>query len=518
LIQQISVAPEAIYKFKHILTQEVAYDCLLKHQRKPMHGLVGEAIEELYPERIEEHVDQLAYHFGHAEIWQKAVQYGQEAAKKAKGLSQFEGALKLLERVHGWLLKLPEDNKRRETLTDILLQQEQLCETLGERERQQRIIDELLSLLEITKDRTKLADVYRRQGELFTILGRFDSAEPVLRDSLRISQELIDAAGERNTLRSLGFLDWQRGATQAAVANNEAALSISRQLGEKTAIAGDLTNLGNVLRHSGDYKGALKCVEQALDIADEIADPVKQVVTRHSAATIHRDLGDNDTAISIIERGLEICREHRLWLHQMFQLSVIANIFWDQGKHEESLEYHKEALDLSRKCNYAEGLAKSLRLVGETLIALDRHSEALPYLEEGAALFAQLEDFQAERLFWTKIGTVYEHEGKYSQAVTAWEKVRGLCQQAKNGPGELEALEGMARVTREQANNFSQAGQYYLEALKIAERLGEQNKQGELLNTMGILEWQRGKFGEALFAEAISCVMEGDCFAEKRSQ
>ncbi|MFQ5853301.1 MAG: tetratricopeptide repeat protein, partial [Candidatus Binatia bacterium] len=424
LIQQISVAPEAIYKFKHILTQEVAYDCLLKHQRKPMHGLVGDTIEELYPERIEAHVDQLAHHFCHAEIWQKAVQYGQQAAKKAIGLSQFEGALKLLERVHEWLLKLPEDSERRETLTDILLQQERLCETLGERERQQRLIDELLSLLEITKDRARLADVYRRQGELFTLLGRFDSAEPALRDSLRISQELCDAAGERNTLRSLGFLDWHRGANPAAVENGKAALSIARQLGEKIAIAGDLNNLGNVLRHSGDHKGALKCMEEALEIYDEISDPVKQCAALHIAGNIHRDLGDNDRALSIIERALEISREHRLLIHQTFHLNSIGNIFWQQGKHEESLEYHKEALDLSRKCNYADGLAQSLRLVGETLIALDKHSEALPYLQEGTALFAKLEDFQTECLLWSKIATVYEHEGKYSQSMTAWEKVR----------------------------------------------------------------------------------------------
>jgi serine/threonine protein kinase/tetratricopeptide (TPR) repeat protein len=498
LIQQLSVAPEAIYKFKHILTQEVAYACLLKHQRKPMHGLIGEAIEELYPERIEEHVEQLAHHFCHAEIWRKAIQYGQQAAKKAKGLSQFKEALKLLERVHEWLLKLPEDNKRRETLIDILLQQERLCETLGERERQQRIIDELLSLLEITKDRAKLVDVYRRQGELFTILGRFDSAEPVLRDSLRISRELSDAGEERNTLRSLGFLDWQRGANQAAVANNEAALSISRQLGEKIAIAGDLTNLGNVLRRSGDLKGALKCAEEALEIADEISDPVRQVVALHLAGTVHGHLGDNNRAASSMERGLEICREHRLLLHQTILLNLIGNIFRQQGKHEESLEFHKEALNLSRKCNYADGLAQSLRMVGETLISMDRHSEALPYLQEGTTLFAQLENFQSECLLWRKIGTVYEREGKYSQSVTAWGKVRGLCQKAKDGPGELEALEGMACMTRQQANDFSRAGKYYLEALKIAERLGEQNKQGELLNAIGILEWQRGKFGEAL--------------------
>jgi predicted ATPase len=32
LIRQIQVVPEATFRFKHILTQEVVYDSLLKHQ------------------------------------------------------------------------------------------------------------------------------------------------------------------------------------------------------------------------------------------------------------------------------------------------------------------------------------------------------------------------------------------------------------------------------------------------------------------------------------------------------
>ena len=37
LIQQVQVLPEAAFRFKHVLTQEVAYDSLLRHQRKRLH-------------------------------------------------------------------------------------------------------------------------------------------------------------------------------------------------------------------------------------------------------------------------------------------------------------------------------------------------------------------------------------------------------------------------------------------------------------------------------------------------
>src|SRR5699024_5251573 len=81
LIQQTSVLPEATYLFKHILTREVAYESLLQHQRKRLHGVVGEALETLRSVRIDEYYDLLAHHFSQAEDWEKAVRYGKHAAR-----------------------------------------------------------------------------------------------------------------------------------------------------------------------------------------------------------------------------------------------------------------------------------------------------------------------------------------------------------------------------------------------------------------------------------------------------
>ena len=63
LIQQIRVIPEAEYLFKHVITQEVTYETLLKQKRKELHGLVGQAIEELYADRLEEFYEMLAFHY-----------------------------------------------------------------------------------------------------------------------------------------------------------------------------------------------------------------------------------------------------------------------------------------------------------------------------------------------------------------------------------------------------------------------------------------------------------------------
>ena len=57
--------------FKHALTHDVAYTSLLLARRKASTGLVGEAIEGLYADRLAEHYETLAYHYERAERWER---------------------------------------------------------------------------------------------------------------------------------------------------------------------------------------------------------------------------------------------------------------------------------------------------------------------------------------------------------------------------------------------------------------------------------------------------------------
>ena len=67
--------PELEYIFKHALTQEVAYNSLLQKRRKEIHEKIGEAIETLYPDRIEEFYELSAYHYKRSDNKDKALKY-----------------------------------------------------------------------------------------------------------------------------------------------------------------------------------------------------------------------------------------------------------------------------------------------------------------------------------------------------------------------------------------------------------------------------------------------------------
>src|SRR5207237_6638430 len=75
LVHERCQLPEIEFIFKHALTQEVAYQTLLAPARKALHQKVGDALESLFRDRLEEFAGTLAYHFFSAESWPKALEY-----------------------------------------------------------------------------------------------------------------------------------------------------------------------------------------------------------------------------------------------------------------------------------------------------------------------------------------------------------------------------------------------------------------------------------------------------------
>ena len=82
-IYEKSLFPDLEYIFRHALVQEVAYNSLLINRRKEIHEKIGRAIESLYPQRLEEFCEMLAYHYSKSGNLSKAYEYLKASAEKA---------------------------------------------------------------------------------------------------------------------------------------------------------------------------------------------------------------------------------------------------------------------------------------------------------------------------------------------------------------------------------------------------------------------------------------------------
>ncbi len=105
-VYEQALYPVAEYTFKHPLTQQVAYDTLLRERRVRAHAAVARATAEIYAEKLDEKAALLAHHCEHAgEAWQAAL-WHKRAAEWAGVTNAAEG-LRHWERVRSLVRTLP---------------------------------------------------------------------------------------------------------------------------------------------------------------------------------------------------------------------------------------------------------------------------------------------------------------------------------------------------------------------------------------------------------------------------
>ena len=100
------------YTFRHALTQEVAYGSVLQERRKVIHERVGQSIETLYADSLDDNVSNLAHHYCRSGNTDKAVAYLIRAADQAHQRSAFSVAAAYFEEALERLQALPDGAER----------------------------------------------------------------------------------------------------------------------------------------------------------------------------------------------------------------------------------------------------------------------------------------------------------------------------------------------------------------------------------------------------------------------
>lgn len=119
MIRERPGAPELAYIFKHHLTQEAAYNSLLKKERRLLHRQVAEALEQLFPKRLEEQVGLLAYHWERAGEPEKAATYLLRAGDYARIAYASEEAIDYYQRALAFLREQGEHGQAARTLMKL---------------------------------------------------------------------------------------------------------------------------------------------------------------------------------------------------------------------------------------------------------------------------------------------------------------------------------------------------------------------------------------------------------------
>ncbi len=102
-----AVNPEPSYIFKHIITQQVAYDLMLREQRNELHRRIAEWYESRHGQELTLYYPLLAHHWSEAGAASKAIDYLELAAERAVTANANAEALSFLDQIEHQLRMHP---------------------------------------------------------------------------------------------------------------------------------------------------------------------------------------------------------------------------------------------------------------------------------------------------------------------------------------------------------------------------------------------------------------------------
>jgi class 3 adenylate cyclase/tetratricopeptide (TPR) repeat protein len=170
-IYEKSLFPELEYIFRHALVRDVAYNSLLLTKRKEIHKKIGQAIENLYPERLEEFCEVLGYHYSASENSAKAYEYLKRSAQKAVRNNSLTEGVQFYTEAFSTLSRMPPINENKKEQIDLVLAMRGTMTRFGYPEEYFPLLQKAEQLAEEISEVTKRLQLRSAMGVYFIYKG-----------------------------------------------------------------------------------------------------------------------------------------------------------------------------------------------------------------------------------------------------------------------------------------------------------------------------------------------------------
>ena len=379
------------FAFRHALTQQAVFAGLLARERRSLHRMLAEAIEQLYAtiSPLDAHLADLAYHYYEAGVWEKALEYEQRAGERALALyaqhaaiDHFTHALSALHHLSG----VP--------ASPIYCLRGQAYETLGEFERALSDYEHALEAANAAHDRRGEWQSMMVLGFLWT--GRdYEQAGGWFRRASDLAENLADPTLRARSLNRLGNWLVNIGRTQEGLEAHQEALHLFETQQNTQGMAETLDLLGVAHGFSGDPANAVKHFGRAIGLFRILGDNQSLVSSLASRAidsapehseTSFSALRTRDECMQDTEEALRLARQTHSQVGQAFVEFVTTQVCFSFGEFGRALAHGQEALRIATAIEHQQWIVGSYGALGQLYLLMLEPALAISALDAGLAV------------------------------------------------------------------------------------------------------------------------------------
>jgi tetratricopeptide (TPR) repeat protein len=145
-----------------------------------------------------------------------------------------------------------------------------------------------------------------------------------------------------------------------------------------------------------------------------------------------------------------------------------------------------------------------------------RWDDAVDAYEQSLAICRDLDDRRGEGQTLNNLGLVYDNQGRWDDAVDAYEQSLAICRDLDDRLGEGVTLNNLGLVYDSQGR-WDDAVDAYRQSLAIRRDLKDRRGEGQTLNNLGILYKHQGRWDDAVAAYEQSLAIKRE-FGDRRGE
>jgi DNA-binding winged helix-turn-helix (wHTH) protein/class 3 adenylate cyclase/tetratricopeptide (TPR) repeat protein len=387
-----------VYTFKHMLTQEVAYQSLLQRTRRQYHARIAQVLEAQFPEVAETRPELLAQHYTVAGLSTQAITYWQRAGQRAversanvEAISHFTKGLEVLKS----LITTPEHTQQELSLqlalgsplmmikghTSSIVERTyarayELAQQLGETPQS---FSGLVGLWRFYLSRARLLTARELGEQCFALAER-------THDAVLLHEAHIMLG---STLFSLGESVSARAHLEQGIAlyDPQHCRSLAFSRGTDSKVVG-LARLAWTLWTLGYPDQALSRSYEAIALAQELAHPYSLAFALHFAALVHQYRREAPLVQERAEAAIALASEHGFVLWTGGGLFLRGWALVEQGKTvEEGLAQIRQGITIWLDMGNELGKTHNLASLAEAHGKAGQISAGLAVLAEAFTAF-----------------------------------------------------------------------------------------------------------------------------------